>query len=140
MSRRWGSAAFVVALVVTTGRDAHAHDWDFQFAAFVNGGWLRETPSMSADAVSLESRRIGEGALRSRGGVAMLGIGADTELTFDDRWKVPVLGLQGWFPVGRYDAVNTSFDGSVAQLKPWTASRIRNQPSMPPRRWRGRWA
>lgn len=108
---------------MATSRDARA-DWDFQIGAMASGGWLRETPDLESDAVSLDSRRIGEGRLRSRGGIAMLGIGSDAEFTIDDRWKVPVGGAQLWWATGSYDSVNTSFDGSIAQQKPWTAYRI----------------
>ncbi len=123
MQRRWGLNLIAVALVVTTSRDASA-DWDFQFATSVGGAWLRETPALDSEAVSLTSRRIGEGQLRSRGGLAMLGFGMDTEFTIDDRWKVPLAGYNAWWATGNYDAVNTSFDGSIAQTKPWSAYRI----------------
>lgn len=88
------------------------------------GGWLRETPDLQSEGISLESRRLGEGTLRSRGGIAMLGFGFDTELTIDDRWKVPLSGVNFWWATGRYDAVNTSFDGSIAHVQPWTGYRI----------------
>jgi hypothetical protein len=107
-----------------TGRDAHARDWDWQFGMGVAGGWLRDLPDMQTSAVSLDSRRIGDGALRSRGGVAMYGVGADVDLTVDDRWRVPIGGVNVWWPIGSYDSVNTSFDGSIAHEKPWTTTRV----------------
>lgn len=105
-------------------RDAHARDWDFQFGLTTSGGWLREMPSLSSEPVRLDSRRIGEGSLRGRGGLGMAAIGADTGFTIDDRWMLPVTGFYAWWAVGNYDSVTTSFDGSIAHLKPWTASRF----------------
>lgn len=116
--------AGVVALVAVTSSDASAREWDVQLGATIAGGYLRETPDMSSDAVSLSSRHIGEGRLRSRGGLAMIGLGSDIELTIDDRWRLPLGGFNMWWPIGNYDTVNSSFDGSIAHLKPWTATRM----------------
>jgi hypothetical protein len=107
-----------------TGRDAHARDWDVQFGIGMAGGWLRGVPDMNTSGVSLDSRRIGDGALRSRGGLAMIGIGGDLDLTVDDRWRLALGGVNFWWPVGTYDSVNTSLDGSIAHEKPWSASRM----------------
>lgn len=121
---RLGASAIGLALVTMTTADAHAREWDLQLGATASGGWLRETPDLHADAIDLDSRRIGEGLLRSRGGLAMVGVGADVALTVDDRWLVPVGGFHLWWPVGDYDRVRTSFDGSVASEEPWKASRV----------------
>jgi len=112
-----------LALVAMTSREACA-EWDFQFASTLNGGWLRETPELTSEAVDLAARRIGEGKLRSRGGLAMAGFGMDTELALDDRWRLPLTGFNAWWAVGNYDAVNTSFDGSIAKTEPWSAFRF----------------
>lgn len=113
----------MLGLVGSASSDASARDWDIQFSTSVMGGWLRETPDMNADGLSLEARHIGDGRLRSRGGVGMVGLGSNLDLTVDDRWLVPLGGFDMWWPVGNYDTVNTSFDGSIAHLKPWTTTR-----------------
>ena len=86
----------MLSLVVMTSSDAFARDWDIQFSTTMMGGWLRDTPDMSTDGVSLESRHIGDGRLRSRGGLGMVGIGSDLDLTVDDRWLVPLGGFNMW--------------------------------------------
>jgi hypothetical protein len=53
----------------------------------------------------------------------MFGVGADVELTVDDRWKVPLVGGNAAWAVGSYDTVLTSFDGSIAHVRPWSTFR-----------------
>lgn len=119
--------AFVVGLVVAcatllTSRAARA-DWDLQLATQMGGGWLRDTPTMTSDYVDTTARRIRGNDVRTRGGVGMFGIGLDTELTIDDRWKVPLLGGAMWWAVGSSDREVTSLDGSIAYARPWTTFR-----------------
>ena len=53
----------------------------------------------------------------------MVGASADIDLTIDDKWKVPLIGGAGYWAVGSYDTVVTSYDGSITKLRPWSAFR-----------------
>ena len=109
-------------VVCTCAHDARA-DFDFQLATSFSGGWYRRTPTLTAKEVTTGAREMGEGSIRTGRSVAMLGIGADVDLTLDDRWKVPLIGGNAWWTVGSYDAVLTIFDGSIARLRPWSTFR-----------------
>ena len=117
----FGMIALVAA--VLTSRPAHA-DWDLQVSTMVAGGWLRNMPSYVADEVDTSARRIRQSDVKARGGLGMIGIGMDTELTIDDRWKVPILGATAWWTLGDYARQVSSDDGSIATLRPWTTSRM----------------
>ncbi|MBX3201159.1 MAG: hypothetical protein KF894_23675 [Labilithrix sp.] len=117
------AAAGALVLVASfSAGDARA-DFDFQVATMVSGAWLRETPDFNAKGVTTSARDIGAGRVRTRGGLAMAGVGGDVELTIDDRWRVPLFGGMFFWAVGSYDATITSFDGSIARLRPWTTMR-----------------
>lgn len=119
--RRRTCAGVAFALFVAS-RDARA-DFDFQLATSCSGAWLRRTPTLSATSISTSARDIAPGEIKTRGGLAMLGVSADIDLTLDDRWKVPFVGGSAYWAVGSYDAVVTSFDGSIARLRPWSTFR-----------------
>ena len=122
--RQWRACAVAIAVVgsvLWTG-DARA-EFDFQFAANMNGAWLRRTPALSARRVSTSARDIAAGDIQTRGGLALLGFSADLDLTLDDRWKVPLLGGAAYWAVGSYPTTITSYDGSIAHLRPWSTFR-----------------
>lgn len=118
---RTAGASLVVAASVTAS-DARA-DFDFQVATTVSGAWLRETPDFDAKGVTTSARDIRAGRVRTSGGLAMIGFGGDVDLTIDDRWKVPLFGGAFFWSVGAYDSTITSFDGSIARLRPWSTMR-----------------
>ncbi len=112
-------AAIAVALVAT---DARA-DFDFQFAAGLNGSWLRKTPSLSTPPVITYARELEGGEVPMRGSVFTIGPYIDVALTLDDRWSVPLLGGAGYLAVGSYDQVVTSYEGSLVNVRPWSTFR-----------------
>lgn len=116
------AAVLTVLGACFVSHDARA-DFDFQFATSVSGGWLRQTPSFASKPVSTNARDIGANDVKMRGGLGMLGVGGDMELTLDDRWKVPLLGGVAWWAVGSYDTTVTSVDGSIARVRPWSTFR-----------------
>lgn len=116
------TVALTLVLLGATARPARA-DWDFQMSASMGGGWLRETPEYSTEPISTFARDIGEGRVKSRGGIAMVGLGMDTELVVDDRWKVPTVGANVYWAVGSYPTLVSSLDGSIIHLRPWTTWR-----------------
>lgn len=123
MLRRWGVAsAIALGVIGLTSNDARA-DWDLQIATSMGGGWLRESPDLDSDQVSLAARDIAKGTLKNRGGLAMFGFGGDIELTLTDKWKFPLAGAAVWWAMGTYDGVTTSYDGSIAHIHPWSTFR-----------------
>lgn len=116
------TVALAVVLLGATARPAHA-DWDFQLGTTLAGGWLRETPTYTTEKLSTSARDLRESSVRSRGGLAMMGLGFDLDLVIDDRWKVPTLGANTFWAVGSYGTLITSADGSVARLRPWSTWR-----------------
>ncbi len=121
-STRLAATALVFAGAITCTRDARA-DFDFQFATSFGAGWLRQTPTLTAREVSTSAREMGEGPIRTGRSLGMLGVGADLDLTIDDRWKVPLFGGNAWWAIGSYDSLVTSFDGSIANLRTWSTFR-----------------
>lgn len=121
-SARTGFALGAAACIALSAKDAHA-DFDFQFATNVSGAWVRRSPAYTMEPLSTSAREMSERVLKSRRPLAMLGVGLDLDLTIDDRWRIPLIGGQVWWPVGSYDASVTSIDGSIARLRPWTTFR-----------------
>lgn len=113
----------MLVLVASVSASEARADVDFQVATTVSGAWLRETPDLDAKSVTTSARDVGAGRVRTGGGLAMAGVGGDVELTIDDRWKVPLFGGMFFWAVGSYDATITTFDGSIARLRPWTTVR-----------------
>jgi hypothetical protein len=114
--------AVVLGGILTSPSTARA-DFDFQFAANMNGGWLRQTPALASKSVSTVARDLREGNLKSRGGLALMGLAADVELTLDDRWRGPLIGGAAYWTVGSQDTVVTGYDGSIARIRPSSAFR-----------------
>ncbi|MBX3216965.1 MAG: hypothetical protein KF850_33340 [Labilithrix sp.] len=113
----------MLVLVASVSASEARADVDFQVATTVSGAWLRETPDLDAKSVTTSARDVRAGRVRTGGGLAMAGVGGDVELTIDDRWKVPLFGGMFFWAVGSYDATITTFDGSIARLRPWTTVR-----------------
>ena len=99
-------------------------DYDFQIGASLNAGWLRRMPSLRSDGVSTAARELGAGELRSDFGLALLGFETDLEVVVDDRWRVPLFGGALYGALGAYDRQVTSYDGSIARIRPWSAMRL----------------
>src|SRR5437899_2425684 len=109
MAGRRGGIAIIGAFVLIA-HDARA-DFDFEFTTTFAGAWLRQTPSFTMKPVATSARSLGENSVRIRRDLGMLGLGADVNLTIDDRLRVPLVGGAFWWPVGSYDRAITSVDG-----------------------------
>jgi hypothetical protein len=119
------AAAFaIIAFIafIAFPREARA-DFDFQFATGLNGGWIRKTPALATPPLLTNARELGSGSIPMRGGLATVGPYLDIALTLDDRWSIPLLGGAGYWSVGSYDAVVTSYEGSIVNVRPWSAFR-----------------
>jgi hypothetical protein len=116
------ATAFALVGFATVASEGHARaDYDFQVAFGGGVRWLRGTPSLRSSAVSTYARELAEGDAPMRGGLTMIGGFLDLGLTIDDRFMVPLFGGAVWTPLGPYDGVVTSVDGSIVRARPWTA-------------------
>jgi hypothetical protein len=89
----------------------------------MEGTWLRRLPAFDVDSRTTSARVLGGGRIRSSDGMAFVGLGFDSSWVVDRRWRLPFLGISFTAAVGPYDARVTSYDGSIAELRPWTAGR-----------------
>jgi len=112
----------VLSVAVLWPCEARA-DFDFQFASGVNAGWMRKTPSFATGPIVTNARDLNGGSVPMRGGTTTLGPYLDIALTLDDRWSIPLLGGAAYWAVGSYDSVATSYDGSLVNVRPWSAFR-----------------
>jgi len=118
--------AFValVAIGVAGAREARA-DVDVQLSAGVGPMWMRGTPELKTGAIGTPSREMGESRIAAGAVGPVFGLGGhvDLGLVLDDHLVVPLFGVGGYGAVGSYDAVVTSVDGSIAELRPWSLAR-----------------
>ena len=100
-----------------------AADVDLQIALGMNAGYLRKIPSLGAGKVSTTARDIAAGDVRARGGLWLMGGTVDVQLTIEDRWTVPLFGATVMWATGSAAPIASSFDGSIARIRPSTAVR-----------------
>ena len=122
-TRWWRGLAGGVALASCLVARPASADVDLQIAAGLSAGYLRKIPSLSADKVSTTARDIAAGDVRARGGLWLLGGTVDMQLTIDDRWTMPLLGATVMWATGEAAPIASSFDGSIARLRPDTTIR-----------------
>jgi hypothetical protein len=116
------AVGLTVACSAARAGDARA-DFDFQLAAGVDGGWLRKIPSPTMGALSTNARDLEGGLVPLDGRLFLLGPYVDAAITFDDTWQIPLFGARTQWTVGSYDSLVTSVDGSIVNVRPWTAFR-----------------
>jgi hypothetical protein len=104
---------------------ARAKDTRVEFggSAELSTTWLRATPHMSVEdgSATVGNRTIGGALLPQTGATTLFGAGFEFGLVVDDRVVVPGFGLEFAGAVGPHARVLTSVDGSVTELRPWTA-------------------
>lgn len=86
----------------------------------MNGQWQRQMPTFTAKQVETFARIMPEGQLKAPRSLFLLGPNADLTLTLDDRTRIPLIGGAAYWTVGSYDTSVTGYDGSIAQVRPWT--------------------
>ena len=100
-------------------------DLDLQLAASGGPAYMRSTPSFTTDELSTSARDIAQGtSIGGAGSMTLLGSTLDVIMTFRSGLLVPLGGLGVYLPVGSYGRVITSADGSIAELRPWSAYRV----------------
>lgn len=95
---------------------------DVRFDAFVHR--LLALPRLSFDDGARAATRVASGTYPASGGVTFAGAGFSLGATFSDHWLVPFFGADFSAAIGPSDRVLTSLDGSLADLRPWTARKL----------------
>lgn len=122
-SHRLALAASVGAALALAAASAHA-DLEYQVAGGVGVSWIRTMPTLRSASVTTAARELPEHDVPVGGSVAALGGSFDLSLVVDDRWSVPGFGFGAYTAIGRYDAITTSVDGSIARLRPWSTYEV----------------
>lgn len=118
-----GAAALAGLAALTVSPNAQADD-DFQLAGQVGVGWMRQTPSLETPELSTPARELGKLPVPTKGGLTMMNASLDLAMVWDTRWTFRLAGFGGGWALGSYDRTITSVDGSIADLRPWTAYRF----------------
>jgi hypothetical protein len=129
------SAAAVVAATLMSASAAHAqadrawgvtqdkpgrHDGELSFD--LRDYWLRSMPQFSlSDPTPIGVRSVGTGTLPSTGEQHFLALAIDTKYIYNQRFEFPIFGLVGGGAVGQSPRVVSSVDGTMVDMKPWTA-------------------
>ena len=96
------------------------HDGEVSFD--VRDYWLRSMPTFSmGQTTPIGVRTVGDGVLPSTGDQHFLGFGVDTKYIYNQRYEFPIFGLVGGGAIGQSPRVVTSLDGTMVDMKPWTA-------------------
>jgi len=118
-------AVSLASLLLAAGRTARAADtmWDLQTALDARDVWMRALPPIDLHSpYDGLPRTVPAGTLPSAGAHQFMAITWDTSLTIDDRWLIPILGIQYGWSVGESPDVVTSLDGTIVHMQTWTTN------------------
>jgi hypothetical protein len=123
------SFLFLAALagVTLAGREARADGprWELQTALDARDVWMRAMPALVLRSpYEAPNRTLPAGTLPSTGSQQFMALTWDTGATVNDRWMVPVFGLQFGWAVGTSPEVVTSLDGSIVHMRPWSSDLV----------------
>jgi hypothetical protein len=121
--------AFAASLVVATlaGGPAGAAEPHFELGTSLDARdvWVREMPPIDLRSpYDMSSRTLPAGTLPSTGSQQFMALTWDTGATVNDRWMLPIFGLQFGWAVGTSPDVVTSLDGTVVHMHPWTSDMV----------------
>jgi hypothetical protein len=117
-------SAVAASLTALAPRDAWAGDrWQFQTGIDARYAWIRSMPSLSLHGpLDTSQRTLPSGAvLPSTGSQSFAALTWDAGATVNDRWMLPVFGLQYGWAVGGSPELVTAIDGSIVHVHPWSA-------------------
>jgi hypothetical protein len=134
-----GLAGLGAALLASLAADAHAQELtttpptepiglsvvaepQLRFDLFASR--LFSLPALSFSEDPKQEARVREGKFPSANGVSFVGVGFDLGVTLADHWVLPCLGVDFATAMGKSDRLVTSFDGSLAELRPWTSRKV----------------
>lgn len=122
MSSRFFAVLVVFTSALVAPSAARADDLNLQYGFGVDLGFVRQTPALRfpSDSYLRENAR---GKIPMPGGFTFAGAHLDVTVTLSDRWQIPLVGAGIYGAVGSYDAVVTTYDGSIVRVRPWTAVR-----------------
>ncbi len=109
-----------VMVVLMSAPRALASDVNFEIAAGPSVSFIRTMPSLKTERTTTFAREVPASEVPSGGSVTAIGGSFDISVIVNDRWVIPGCGLSAYGAVGSYDAVITSVDGSIAQVRPWS--------------------
>jgi len=115
--------ACVVGVLLWEGR-AHAEEPRFQLETSLDARdvWVRTMPAMSLRSpFDTPLRTLPAGTLPSTGSQQFLSFTWDSQLAVNDRWLVPLFGIQFGWAIGTSPEVVTSLDGSIVHMRTWSA-------------------
>ncbi|HEY8090402.1 MAG TPA: hypothetical protein VIF09_21220 [Polyangiaceae bacterium] len=117
-------AAVTAASAALVPRPARADNrWRLQTSFDARDEWIRSMPSLSLHSpFDTPSRTLPAGAtLPSTGSQQFATLTWDAGATVNDRWMVPLFGIQFGWAAGTSSEVVSSIDGSIVTLHPWSA-------------------
>ena len=86
--------------------------------------WMPYVPTLAVPATSTPVRTVEGGTLPSVGSLFFIGATGDSSFVYKDRLVIPLVGASAAFATGASSEVVTSLDGSIADVRPWTAYRF----------------
>ncbi len=118
------AALVVAAAPLLAVRPARAADprWELQTSLDARDVWMRSMPPIDLRSpFDLSQRTLPAGTLPSTGSQQFAAVTWDAGLTVNDRWMVPIFGIQAGWAVGTSPDVVTSLDGTIVHMHPWSS-------------------
>jgi hypothetical protein len=109
--------------VLLAARPASAQErWQLQTSLDARDVWVRSMPEMSLRSpFETPLRTLPSGTLPSTGSQQFLSFAWDSAAVVNDRWLIPLFGLQLGWAIGSSPDVVTSLDGSIVHMHSWSA-------------------
>jgi hypothetical protein len=85
--------------------------------------WLPRMPSVTFGGADTWLREVPSAEAKYKSQGLFWGLGGDMAIAWNDRWLIPVLGFEFALAVGSSPRVLVSADGTIVELRPWTAIR-----------------
>jgi hypothetical protein len=119
--------AATVAVLACAAREAHASDplWELQTSLDARDVWVRSMPPIELRSPFDAPHRTLPGAtLPSTGDHQFMALTWDTGITVNNRYMLPLLGVQFGWTVGSSPDVVTSVDGTIVHMQTWTSDML----------------
>ena len=119
--------AACIAVVALAGREAGAAEprWELQTALDARDVWMRALPPIDLRSpFDAPNRTLPAGTLPSAGEHQFMALTWDSGITVNDRWLVPIFGVQFGWTVGTSPDVVTSLDGTIVHMQTWSADMV----------------
>jgi hypothetical protein len=121
------AACFLSLTAALAAPAAEAADpgWELQTSLDARDVWLRAMPPIDLRSpYDASLRTLPAGTLPSTGSQQFMALTWDSGATVNDRWMLPIFGLQFGWAVGTSPDVVTSLDGTIVHMHPWTSDMI----------------